>query len=138
VYKAIMLLLVFLLELCALVALGWAGFALDASLGVRIAVGVGLPLVAAVAWGLFAAPRARIKLPPAGVTAVKVLVFGTATLALFAIGHELLAAVFALVVLVVHGLVRAGDLDAGMREGAGMREETGAPEPVEPDDDQSS
>jgi len=50
----------FLVELLVLALLAWAGFAADASWAVRLLLGIGLPLVAAVAWGLFAAPRARV------------------------------------------------------------------------------
>src|SRR5262245_49641962 len=107
VYRSLMLLTLFLLELCALAALSWAGFSLNAPLGVRIALGVGLPLVGAVVWGLFAAPRAKFKLPPGAVTTVKIIVYGAATLALFAIGHELLAIAYPLAVLLVTGLIRA-------------------------------
>lgn len=111
-----MLFILFLLELCALVALSWAGFAVQAPAGVRIAFGVGLPLVAAVAWGLFAAPRAKYKVPPGAVTTIKVIVYGAATLAIFALGHERLALAYPLAVAAVSALVRASRLDEGMRE----------------------
>jgi hypothetical protein len=111
-----MLFILFLLELCALVALSWAGFAVQAPLGVRIAFGVGLPLVAAVAWGLFAAPRAKYKVAPGVVTTVKVLVYGAATLAIFALGHERLALAYPLAVAAVTGLIRTGKPDDGVRE----------------------
>lgn len=116
VYRSLMLLTLFLLELCALAALSWAGFSLNAPLGVRIALGVGLPLLGAVVWGLFAAPRAKVRLSPGAVTTVKVIVYGAATLALFAIGHELLAVAFPVVVLLVTGLIKAGKLDEGLHD----------------------
>jgi hypothetical protein len=53
---------------------------------------VGAPLVAAVLWGLFAAPKARIR-ATALVVLVKVLVFGSGALALLSTGHPVLAGV---------------------------------------------
>ncbi|MCW2916472.1 MAG: hypothetical protein JWN52_4540 [Actinomycetia bacterium] len=55
---------------------------------VRIVLGVGAPLVAAVLWGLFAAPKAKFKVPLAGVLLVKALVFGAAAVALYALGRH--------------------------------------------------
>ncbi|AXG14696.1 DUF2568 domain-containing protein [Intrasporangium calvum] len=43
-----------------------------------------MPLVAAVAWGLFAAPRARVRVPRL-TPAVKVLVLGAAVAAAFTV-----------------------------------------------------
>ena len=48
----------------------------------RVALAVGLPVVAAVLWGLFAAPRARIRSPPLQL-ATKVLVLGAGVAAGF-------------------------------------------------------
>jgi uncharacterized protein DUF2568 len=87
--------LAFFLELAALAFLCWWGFATGS-----VALGIGAPLAAAVVWGLFAAPRARFSLPRIGVLAVKVLVFGSATAALAAVGQPVPAAVFAVIVVV--------------------------------------
>jgi hypothetical protein len=48
----------FFVELLVLGLLAWAGFTADGALG--WVLGIGLPVVAAVLWGLFAAPRARV------------------------------------------------------------------------------
>jgi hypothetical protein len=92
--------LAFLLELAVLAALAYWGFTVGPSTPVKIALGVGAPVLAAVAWGLFAAPKARFTLPPAGVLTVKVLVFGAATAALYAAGRHPLAAIFAVLVTI--------------------------------------
>ena len=49
----------FLVEMGVLVLLAWAGFTAPGATGWLL--GIGLPLVAAVAWGMFAAPRARVQ-----------------------------------------------------------------------------
>ncbi|MBM0236268.1 YrdB family protein [Micromonospora sp. ATA32] len=66
----------------------------------RFALGLGIPLVAATLWGLFAAPRAPFSVP-ALVVVVKVAVFGSAAIALWAIGHRWLAVTFAVLVAVI-------------------------------------
>ena len=97
-FDAINLALRFFLELAALAALGWYGAHIGETTLAKVALGGGLPLVAAVLWGLFAAPKSTFDVPLAGV-AVQVLVFGGGALALVAIHRHGLAAAFALVVV---------------------------------------
>src|SRR3954447_16533026 len=94
-FAAAILLLRFLLELAALAALGWYGARTGETTLAKIALGGGLPLAAAVLWGLFAAPRSTFDVPAAGI-AVQVLVFGGAALALLAIDRGTLAGGFAI------------------------------------------
>ena len=58
--KGANLLLRFLLELCALGALGYWGFKTGNATITKIVLGVGAPLVAAVVWGIFVSPRASV------------------------------------------------------------------------------
>ena len=90
----------FLLELCALGALGYWGFNTGNATIARIALGVGAPLVAAVVWGTFVSPRAPVELPGALVVVLQALVFGSAAVGLAASGHRTLALVFVVVVLI--------------------------------------
>lgn len=90
--------LAFLLEVLALVALGYWGWHTGSGTPVKVLLVIGVPLLAAVLWGLFAAPRARFRVPLGAVLAVKALVFGAATAALYATGHPVLGTVFAVVV----------------------------------------
>ena len=90
----------FLLELCALAALGFWGFHTGSSTWMRILLGIGAPLLAAVVWGLFVAPKAAISIHPGLRLAVEVLVFGSAVLGLAAAGRSNLAWVFAVLVIV--------------------------------------
>lgn len=64
-----------------------------------VLLGVAAPLAAAVVWGLFASPKAKVRLPMAGVIAVKALVFGCASAPLWALGGPLLATSFAAIAL---------------------------------------
>lgn len=99
--------LAFVLELCALAALCLWGFSTGDGLVTKTVLGLGAPLGAAVLWGLFAAPRAPVSVPLVGF-GVKVVVFGSASLALYATGHHALAFVFATLVVLNAVLVRFG------------------------------
>ncbi|HEY2288057.1 MAG TPA: YrdB family protein [Streptosporangiaceae bacterium] len=110
--------LAFLLELLALGGLAWWGADAGGGVAAKILLGAGAPVLAAVAWGLFAAPRARFQVPLAAVLVVKVLVFGAATAGVYAIGRHGLAIAFGAVVLVSTALATI-DRDALKNQAAG-------------------
>ena len=91
--------LAFVLELCALAALGYWGARTGDGPVVKTVLGIGTPLLAAVLWGLFAAPRAPVSVPAARLGA-QLVVFGSAAAALYATGHPVLATAFAFLVVV--------------------------------------
>ena len=84
----------FAAELASLAALAVAGWSLPAPTPVRLLAAIGFPLVAAVLWGLFAAPRAVVVVPALALV-TKVLVHGAAVVALLVLGHPVLAVVLA-------------------------------------------
>ena len=108
----------FLLELCAVAALGYWGWQSGQTLPMRLALGIGAPLVAATAWGLFVAPKARFVVPSAVRLFVEVVVFGLAALGLAAIGHPYLAAALAIAYLLHRVLLFVADrsVRAGRQE----------------------
>ena len=89
------LLLRFVLELCALAALAYAGWQIPGSVWLRLLVAVALPLIAAVVWGQWVAPKARRPLPDPLRLVPEWLVFGGAAVALAVTGHPLLAVTLA-------------------------------------------
>jgi hypothetical protein len=99
--------LAFVLELCALAALCYWGFSVGGGPVAKAVLGIGAPVCAAVLWGLFAAPRAPVSVPLLK-PGTKLLVFGSATLALYATGHRTLAVVYAIVVVANTVMVRLG------------------------------
>jgi Protein of unknown function (DUF2568) len=102
--------LAFLLELCALAALGYWGVWVGGGPVTKAALGLGAPLFAAILWGLFAAPRAPVSVPLVGLGG-QLLVFGSAAVAVYATGHRILAIAFAVLVVVNSVLVRLwGDI----------------------------
>jgi hypothetical protein len=90
----------FLLELCALVALAYWGFETGSGAIAKFALGISAPLVAAVVWGAFVAPRAPVKPPGVVILLLEVLVFGSAAAALVVTGDRTLALAFAVVVVI--------------------------------------
>ncbi|MEV7524488.1 YrdB family protein [Streptomyces sp. NPDC091371] len=93
-------LLAFFLELGALAALAWWGWTRDIGRVWSIGLAVAGPAAAGVLWGAFAAPKAAYPVPLAAQLAVKAVVFGAATLALYAVGWRTGALWFGGVVLV--------------------------------------
>jgi hypothetical protein len=88
----------FVSEIAALVALGYWGFTVDGPLALRIGLGIGAPAIAGVLWGVFAAPKAPVRIPALSIL-VKIVVFGSAVAALIATGHPWLALALALVAI---------------------------------------
>jgi len=76
----------FALELAALAALGYWGFA-EHDGAAAILLGLGAPGLAALVWGLFVAPKAAVDLPPGGRLSCEVVVFAAAVCALWASDH---------------------------------------------------
>lgn len=110
--------LAFILEIAALGALAWWGFATGGNVGVHIVLGIGTPVAAMVLWGMFAAPRARFKVALPLVLLVKAAVFGAGALALYGVDHPALAIAFA-VVAVLNTALATLDRDAAFRAAAG-------------------
>jgi len=89
----------FLLELAALAAFGlWGASIADGVLAVVLAIA--LPVVAAVAWGAFAAPKAPRRLPRRLRVPFELGVFALSALALWQAESWVLGAAFAVVALV--------------------------------------
>ena len=66
----------FLLELCALGALGYWGFKTGSATLAKIGLGISVPLVAAIVWAMFVSPKASVQLPGILVLLLQVLIFG--------------------------------------------------------------
>lgn len=105
-FKSFNLLLRFLLELASLMALGAWGFGQGASPFLHWVFGIGSPLLFALAWGRWAAPRSSHRLKGFPRMAFEALVFGSAALALVLTGHKGQAAFFIGLVLLNIALLR--------------------------------
>jgi Protein of unknown function (DUF2568) len=96
----------FALELGALAALGYWGFA-EFDGAAQWLIGLGAPLIAAAVWGTFVAPKAsRPSVDPVRLL-LEAAVFGSGVAALLAAGSTALAVVFAALVVLPLGLTFA-------------------------------
>ncbi|MBF9071548.1 YrdB family protein [Streptacidiphilus fuscans] len=112
--------LAFLLELVALGALLWWGFHTGSGLALHLLLGLGTPVLTAVLWGTFLAPRATRPLPvPLAITA-KLAVFLVAAVAAYAVGAHAFAVGFA-VVAVLNTALLVVDREAMEIQAGGTR-----------------
>lgn len=89
----------FSLELCMFVSLGYAGFHNSQHPYGKYLMGIGLPLLAATLWGIFAAPRSAYRLDFPYRSLFALTLFGFTALLLYRSGHPRLAIVFGLLAL---------------------------------------
>ena len=90
----------FLLELCVLAALGYWGFKTGKESFGKIGLAIGAPLLVAVVWGVFVSPKAAVALPWSVHLLIELVIFGLATLALYAAGRPTLGWVLAVVFVI--------------------------------------
>jgi hypothetical protein len=91
-------LLAFVLEMAIFGFVGWWAMALDLAWWARVPIAIAAVAALIAMWGAFAAPRARFKLPTAGIVAVKIVAFAAGALALWGLGFTGAAVVYAVVV----------------------------------------
>ena len=90
----------FLLELGMLAAVGYWGFKIGSGWFLKILLGIGLPALIAVIWGMFIAPKATYPLSGASYLTVELLLLASGSLALFASGKSELAWIYTIVLVV--------------------------------------
>jgi hypothetical protein len=92
--RAFVLVVRFLLELCLLAALAWAGASVDGPLVVRILLAVALPLGAAALWGTFVAPKRKVQVSEPTRLLVELALFGAGAVALVLADQVILGVAF--------------------------------------------
>jgi quinol-cytochrome oxidoreductase complex cytochrome b subunit len=102
--KSANLALAFLLELCMLAAFAYWGTQTGSGFLMQLVLGVGVPILAIVIWGVFLAPKSTRRFTGIPYIVLKFIIFGLAALALAVVGQQTLAIIFAIVVLVNIGL----------------------------------
>src|SRR5215831_16723394 len=88
----------FLLELAALGAVAWCGWEIGNSTAAQVLLAIVFPLVFALVWGTFIAPKAAIRVSRPVWYGLQVVLFGGAALALASVWSVWAGIVFALVV----------------------------------------
>ncbi len=109
--KLVNLGITFLLELCMLAALAFAGLQVNGSLYLKIGLAIGAPLLAAVIWGRFMAPTAARRLTGTSYLLLKLILFAVAAIALAFAGQPTLAVIFAIVSVINQVLLIAWHQD---------------------------
>ena len=99
-FKVLNLALSFLIELVMLWSIGLWGFQMGTSPVLKWLLALGLPLMVAVFWGMFMAPRALYPLSDGVHLFMQIVLFGLAALALIFAGKVQLGTGFAVVVAV--------------------------------------
>jgi hypothetical protein len=97
--KMLNLALAFFLELAALAAFAYWGFTANSGV-LAVLLGVGAPLLLAVVWGLYLAPRSSKRLKGMTLAVTKLVIFGLAALCLVAAGQRTVGLIFAAVSLI--------------------------------------
>lgn len=97
--------LAFFLELAMLVSLGYWGFYGDKSTFVKWSLGIGLPVLTAIIWGIFLAPRAKYRLGNISGNLLALLLFLLAATLLYYTQHHGIAVIFASVAIVNRVLI---------------------------------
>ncbi len=99
ILKSINAALAFFLELTMLVAFSYWGFHGDKSNWMKWVLGIGTPVVVAVIWGLFLAPKADYRLDMMAGIVLSLVLFAAAVIALYQTGHPAMAITFALLII---------------------------------------
>lgn len=100
VLKMLNLAVRFLLELCMYAAVGYWGFKTHSSWFMKILFGIGLPVLMAVLWGTFLAPKATRPLSGASFLTLELLLFSSGAFALFASGQPTLGWIYTIVLVI--------------------------------------
>lgn len=87
----------FILELCLLAAFAVWGFTTGIGLPMQLLLGIGTPVLAAVVWGIFMAPKAVRPIHPPLHQIAELVIFGLAFVALYLAGQTTLTILFAVV-----------------------------------------
>lgn len=94
IFKIINLLVRFLLELCILAIFGYWGFQTGSNIFMKILLSLGAPLLFAVVWGTFFAPKSPMRLHEPWLFLLELVVFGHTCWALYSTGKVNLTIAF--------------------------------------------
>lgn len=100
IFKYTVFALFFAMELFTLGAFSYWGFHMNKGWLINTVFGIGTPLLVAIFWGTFIAPKATFPVTILIRILLQIIVFGLATTALFVAGKGKLAILFSIVVLI--------------------------------------
>lgn len=97
--------ILFLLELFALIAFMYWGFQIDKGMLIKVMFGIGTPVIVALIWGTFIAPKASFPVSVPARMLLQLIIFGLAAMALYYSKKSMLAILFFVVVLITMTLI---------------------------------
>ncbi len=95
ILKVANLALSFFLELCMVLAYGYWGFTTGSGLIMQLLLGIGVPLIVIVIWGIFLAPASKQRLQGVPHWTLEIILFVASIVALFVAGQPSWAIIFA-------------------------------------------
>ncbi|ERN54725.1 YrdB family protein [Alkalihalophilus marmarensis] len=96
----------FILEVTALLALGYWGVQAGIEVWHKVIFGISAPLLMAALWGTFISPKAPKRLHEVPRLIVEIVLFILAATAMYGSGLELLSVIFLLMAIVISILIR--------------------------------
>jgi Protein of unknown function (DUF2568) len=90
----------FMLEICVLISVGYWGFKTGSGWLLRIVLGIGVPFLVAMIWGMFGAPKSTFHLQGLSLLLIEVVVFGSGVVALFLTKNSSLAWLFTVIIII--------------------------------------
>lgn len=105
ILQSMNLVLRFILELCALLAVGYWGFKTGSGFVMKMGLSIGVPLSMVIIWGIFGAPKAVVQLSAGVHLFLELIIFGLPFVALLAAGNPRLAWAYAVIAVINRVLI---------------------------------
>jgi hypothetical protein len=99
-FKILNLLVRFLLELCILVIFGYWGFKTGTGMFTKTLLGIGNPILFAVVWGTFLAPKSPMRLDEPWLFLLELALFSLTCWAMYSTSKVNLTAIFGFVYII--------------------------------------
>ncbi|MED1602502.1 YrdB family protein [Alkalihalophilus marmarensis] len=96
----------FILEVTALLALGYWGVQAGIEVWLKILLGISVPLLTAIVWGVFISPKAPKRLHEGPRLFLEIALFALAAAAMYGSGFEYFSVIFMLMAMVISILIR--------------------------------
>ncbi len=100
IIKLVNLAAAFFLETAMIISFGYFGYQYPQTMLMKYVLMIGFPLIATILWGFLAAPKSKYRLQKIPRTIFALTLFGAAIFLLNSTGKTLLAAVFAILVVI--------------------------------------
>jgi hypothetical protein len=100
IIKLVNLAAAFFLETAMIISLGYFGYQYPQTMLMKYVLMIGFPFIATILWGFLAAPKSKHRLQKLPRLIFALTIFGTAIFLLNSTGKTMLAAVFAILVII--------------------------------------